>query len=365
MEEYIKKHQDNSCLSYLEDIDYTIEDDCVVFGLHGSGSKMAFTRKNVEEIVNKKALTGISGLTYYNDCGFSYYKYAEYFISFGDIYGPKWPENDSLYFKIGAVGVAVGLSSSYMSLLLEPYYQESDYGQYNFSSEFASIKLFWVPTGEIDKYVHNVLFYLNSHYLLPFKLSASIYHLFDPKKPPEIYDIDEGPNMDGIVRKRIRSRKSASSIEPLMLFNNATVLSGESQFLEYYRVLEFYFERNYYKKLSLLRVDTKTSNKELINYIKSGNERSLLYELLDSRLNIKSKDDIVYYARKRGLVKSKLFNNFVESLYDYRCSVVHSKESLKDKTLLHSQIYVTESTKSWNYIVKMIATKIIRSMEAL
>jgi len=160
MKDYIKKHQPNSCLSYLEDISHTIENDCVIFGLHGSGNTMSLTRKNIEEIINKELLTGISGLDYYYDCGFSYYKYAEFFISFGDIYGPKWPEKESLYFRIGGVGVSVGISSPYMSLLLEPYYQESDFGQYHFASEFASIKLFWVPIGDIDKYVHNVLFYL-------------------------------------------------------------------------------------------------------------------------------------------------------------------------------------------------------------
>jgi len=113
----------------------------------------------------------------------------------------------------------------------------------------------------------------------------------------------------------------------------------------------------------MLRTNNNTSNKELINYIRTNNERSLLYELLDSKLSYSSKKDIFSYARKKSLVKGGKFNNFVESLYDYRCSVVHSKESSREKTLLQSQILINESTTSWNYIAKMIATKIIRSME--
>jgi hypothetical protein len=64
----------------------------------------------------------------------------------------------------------------------------------------------------------------------------------------------------------------------------------------------------------------------------------------------------------KGLIENNSFDNFVEGLYKYRCSIVHSKESEIQNTEIPDPFDDISPAKYWNYAMQNIAKRIISRM---
>jgi len=270
-----------------------------------------------------------------------------------------------LKFKIGKAYVEFNPISSICDLLMNPYYtNKAYYLERGLSEYFYTLKIHNLPSSEHKNLIIKALYYLNTHYLKKTNSTLTIIHLI-----PEDYDIIEDNEVAGInevekkyLRKRTLVRKDFINIEPIILFLNASTLPDENAFLGFYRVIEFFFNRALEQELEQLRKNDEISVKEIIKIIQNKDERSLITNLLNKVLTKYDKKRLIEYLRHKKLIFSDKFSKFSNTLYEYRNSLVHSKEAQIDKVdlpdLFQDKLYYLY----WNYTIKYIAEACIKRL---
>ena len=197
--------------------------------------------KHLEQLEKGDKISGLSGLTYYEHCGFSFEDYSEFFISIKhpDYYyldlPSEWPASEPLKFCIDNIIFYVDTPSPLILLLTEPAYLDREFYPDGFSA-LASIMILRVRQTKCKGYLHKALYYLNSHYLKTIGMYSKLFHVnSDFDDPLGIYYGIKEPEDEfmKITRKRIRQRYDFKNCEPLILSNKAQELENEEKFLLY------------------------------------------------------------------------------------------------------------------------------------
>jgi len=316
--------------------------------------KLQLSKKALKSLLNGCLIDSIKQFKYYNHYGFSFENYGEFFIgndssSLYDLYGSI--TGIDLSFKIGSSCIEISSVSKFCKILLEPYY--SKYLEYiadrGLEEYFYTIKIYDTPIEQHKELLLKVLYYLNSHYIQKTGNFVTIYHVL------EDYDTLIDDTDKNIERKRIRTRKDFISIEPIKFFNHASTQNKENSFLGFYRILEFFFYRALENELKKQRFDPSISEKSIIKTIQKKDERTLLFSLLNKTLTDSKKRKIVSFLFNKSIIEKGKFDFFCNKLYDYRNSLVHSKEYQIDTTNIPDLFSESKEYKIWNYVIRDIA----------
>jgi len=350
--------------------EFKITVDYIEFFIPQSNLKLKLYDKHLKIPENNKLINNIKHLKFHSHYGFSYKTYGEYFIGgqanyLYDIYGDA-TEID-IKFKIENVLIEFSHISSICDLLMNPFYStiahwlERGLGEY-----FYTLKIFNAPLDEHKNLIIKALYYINTHYLKKINVPLSIFHLiplgYEDFDESEFQDDNNTNKEEKYLRKRIRKRKDFISIEPLILFIHASNLFDENKFMGFYRVVEFFFNRALERELENLRFDKNIAESEIIKKIQNRDEKSLLENLLNRVLTKSDKMKVMDFLNHKGILSSKDFPKFCKSLYEYRNSLVHSKEIQILKADLPDLFNEKQHYSYWNFMIKYIAEACIKRL---
>ncbi|MCG6913862.1 hypothetical protein LJE86_08090 [bacterium BMS3Abin03] len=346
------------------DLDYKIKNDKVLISLPHCTKNLILSENNVDELYDGNKITEIRNLVYYPDCGFSFDAYCEFFINLThpDYYfynwDEGWPNEGKLTFKIDEDIIECADSSSLAVLLLSQIYYDPDIYPDRLQN-FSTLKIFRHSKEDFRDIFNKAIYYLNSHYLANTGVTVTLKHLSSGTDDYEYYKLEE--KLEKLSRKRIRKRKNFLTTDPLKLYNYACSLKGENQFLAFYRVLEFFFDRFKNKTVSEKRFDVNFPDAELIKVASLKGELEHLIGLLNTVSTSSVRSKLGKYALHKGLIKSKNFDELATQLYFYRNSIVHAKESQIERTAIPDPFDIEQTIliNNWIYITRIFADLVI------
>jgi hypothetical protein len=344
----------------------------VEINLPNTTSALRLGRKELDLLDYGELITDVPQLRYHQDCGISFRSYSEFFITIDHPYyvfldlPSDWPGSVPLRFKIGYKSISAGPASPLIILLMEPHFFDSDFHFERFSS-FASVRILGASRQSAASYLHKALYYMNSYYLKPAGLVASLRHVnptFDD--PLGLYSGTNEPEeaFKKIVRRRVRQRKDFLNVEPLLLYNHACQSSGTEAFLSFYRVLEFFFTRSILAAIDSLRHNPTASAQDIVNVAIARNEEQQLKNLLSSVLTASQKKKLSNYAYSQSLTDNVKFPALVKGMYTFRNSLVHAKEKELQKTTLPDPFLSMNLIQKWTYIIAVCAERAIKVMNS-
>lgn len=319
---------------------------------------LRLTRGQLRLLFQKKLPT-VAGLSLIERCGVAWHNYSEIFVHISGV--GEWPAHGRLRFRIGETSVEVGPPSPAAVFLLESYYEYEDFGQTGFEI-YESIRLFPVAAENATNVLLQALFYLNSHYLRPGSGAAQPRYLRLPKDDEDGYDGYREPNLH---RARVRNRPPLVALEPVLIFNDAVLLHGESRFLGFYRVLEYFFHRALVASVAAGRLNAALSDEALITMARTQKELPQLASLLAAILTPAEKQRLSSFAAYRRLIAKPDARLIPEALYLFRNSLVHAKEAEIGRTTLPDPFKIDEITDHWAFIAETCAVKAIRRLNSV
>lgn len=334
--------------------DWTIADDLLEIAFGDGTSTVRLSGKNIAALRDGSWPKGLH-VSRAMHCGIETVDYAEYLIDI-DGWG-SWPAKSPLRFKICDTHVQAGAMSAGMALLFESIYSSDDYLQTDLSERYATLRIANSAAPKEDATM--ALFYLNLYYLRPLKSSVRIHHLVDLDNP-DPYPFVGVP--EKVVRRRTRTRKKINLLKPVALYNQATTDGGDSRFLGFYRVLEFFFFRGALAEFGNLRRDASVTDEELLKRSRLEKELPQLKALSRSVLTKSEQRSVVDYVNTHELAKASNFDEAVTALYGFRNALVHAKESEITRSAVPDPFKFESATGSWNWIAELIAQRAIRRM---
>lgn len=347
-------------ISEKEGFDYKIKSDVIEIVLPSCSNVLRLDSKNINLLYNGKLIQGIEWFSHHFHCGFSFDNYAEFLIKFhysdysAQGWEDLWLDEEKFIFSIDKHEIEISKTSPYFILFLGNYYFDLD-EYYEHLSNSATIKIKYLNKSKPEKIPHQSLYYLNSSFFEKLNLSISLRHILSDYEFDEFFNLKE--RLTKIFKHKVQKKIIVNNIEPLIIFNHAVTLSGENQFLGFYRVLEYYFDRYKLNKIKDERFNTKISDEDLIKVVALKGEFEHLKGLLNEIVGQNSKIQICNKALEYNLIKKKDFDSLIKELYNFRNSILHSKESQIEFTDLPDQfnIFRIELLKSWSKIVKILS----------
>lgn len=323
---------------------------------------MVIERSDLENLVASRSLPcSIQGFQHIADCGFRFDSYIEIAVCMND-HHMYWPfgELDTVRFRIESAEVELALCSGLWQLLLGPYYEESDWGQEDFGQNLPTIRI--AGHGNIDymSSIISAIYYLNSYYLADADICVDVCHL-TPAFTPLEFAIDEFGKAK-LNQKRLVVRPVLRCRDAALLFNRAANSTYESRFLNYYRTVEYFTTQEVIDEINRLRHDTKVDTKELIRMIGKKGECDSLRVLLNRRLTPSMRGRFANYAYYKKLIKKNSFDALVDGLYEYRCSIVHAKEAMLDRTSIPDPFAADHRMTAWTFLMRKIAVRVVAVM---
>ena len=278
---------DNRSLKLSEEFNPKFTDNYVAISLPGCDRELRLLPSHIEKIFNNQKIDDIPQLFYNDNYGFTFNNYSEYLMKIlhKDFYDlgleNDWIADKPLKFKIDEISVEIGTVSDVLILLLEPAFHDEDIFQMEFN-RYASIKLYGGNNSEHNDYCVKAQFYLNSYYLKKPDLYTEIWHLSIPDTSYELYSTHSEVEdiLKNLKRSRILNRNDLVSVEPLYIYNYACTLNAEKSFIEFYRVLEFFFRSYQLTRISELRYDEDKCESDILDELSTRNEIQFLIKML-------------------------------------------------------------------------------------
>lgn len=306
----------------------------------------------------------IDDLEYIADVGIRYRNYYEVCIKISHPYygshNKKAWKKCPLKFQIDSTKIEVGAMSKLLFSLIR-YGASISLIDQNKEIEYSTIKMLVDEGKDYQAEVLKVIFYLNTYYFkdTQFETKLGKLYLFDDfwndydnRDPSDIYPEH--------LRKIERQEKDFISIEPLNLYYNAHVEKGEQKFLSLYRILEFFMQRAILNKIQTIRYDTNISENTLYKMLNLRYEEKQLANLIEDVLDKAHKQKVVDLAIDNKLIKEGCISNISSSLYNFRNSLVHAKESEIEKTKFPNPFEVNHIVDKWISVVEIISLECIR-----
>lgn len=199
---------------------------------------------------------------------------------------------------------------------------------------------------ELNKYLHQFIF-INSIYNTVNENPLILFGINKTYRKPYVYLADEK------IEPQV-TFPEAKEIQPLIFYNSGLLATHEEKFLNYYKVLEYFFYRNKKNKYKINNEITYKSEKEClktilsdINYKCNNSIKRIIndYEYRDIYPSYCDKYDKIYIGK------------FSKILYDLRCKIAHAKDT--KNLLVHSTSLVELADSNyiikWNEIIKRIS----------
>lgn len=330
--------------------------------------KITLLPKHLRLLEHNNKPTNVPGLTYHEHCGFSFKSYTELLLDLeNQLYilikdESEWIASRPLKFKVQDALVSIGCASGAFCLLMEPPYYDEEIGQQDLYRS-CTLKLVGVPQRNYQRLATTALYYLNAHYLADVRYSACIAHL--SAKSVEIDEEREDKRLESVARSRIRRRSDFRAMEPLHFYNFACIQRGESSFLNFYRVLEFFFLQCRAQKLRSLRYRKTITEEQILDELSPSRELDCLRRMLSDYTTEAMQHRLAEFAHRTHLIPSTKFNALVDGLYEFRNSIVHSKEEEIQRVFVPDQFVPSPIVDKWTYVVRTLATRVIAILNVL
>lgn len=334
--------------------DWTIGDNSIAMSFGPDTPRLKISGQALLEWQNGGLLANRS-VRLVPHCGVEGTGFAEYIVDLEHL--GQWPRDEPLRFRLGESLVRLGAISAGLSLFLEPHYRNRDYLQDEFFERWSSIQI--VGAAPPRETAISALFYINADYLREAKESARIHHLVSPTDAKRDSVFLPSP----VGRKRVRNRTPILGHEPARLFVAAASEYGDSRFLGFYRVLEFFFGRARMLEISAARKDPSVSDGDLIKKIKDERgEPHQLRSVLRSVLRPAEARMLVRHLSYHKLAQCKTLEDVSTALYAYRNAIVHAKEEERSRTRLPDPFVPDRESERWHWIVEYLAARTIRRL---
>ena len=343
--------------AYFEQIEYSKTNSTISLYFPDIEYPLTLNIKQIE-LLKSGRIPKIKNFSYYNEYGFQYLGYAEIFISF-----TNWFTNIvDLKFKIGNSIFELSEYSNYTYILFTDYFENISelYRDNGFNNDGNfSLKIYNSNKDELNSNIEKALYYLNSYYIRDINNSVKISNL-----PIGNYD-DFSFNDSNVTRKRVRTRKDINDIIPLKLYNYAVTQNSDSRFLSFYRVIEYYFPLITEKKIQELRFTKAISNSKFLSSIRDLNtEKGALKVLIENVLTFNESKYLINILEKNSIIDKNCSSSLFTLLYDFRCSIVHSKSTLKGNIVIPDPLEVNNTIDIWAGVGKYIAEKSINKLSS-
>ena len=372
MDELINEYADSNIDHFLQmirdnsKVSSRYENKCLFVNVNLINEPIKIHSSQLDKICSYEKPDKIPSFKYLDSYGIKFKNYFEICINISHHEYTFMDESNEwratpLKFKIGNNQFEIGPISNLMVLLTEPIYSDNNIGFYDFD-RFATIKLSLNDGLDYKEEFCKALYYLNSYYLKPIGFHATLMRLDSSDDDPLdiLYENEVEDVFKKASRKRNFKRKNFISIEPLNLYNEAMGKHGEQRFMLLYRILEFFISRAIKKKIVDMRYDTTISEEEILKAISLKNEEQQLSNLLKEVLTPSNKRRLSEFCNSNGLIDGSEFNKVCMSLYAYRNSLVHAKETEIERTSFPDPFEDKEHTNLWANIVDEIARKCIK-----
>jgi len=324
--------------------------------------RLALLPEHLRMLEHNNKPTNLPGLIYHEHCGFSFKLYTELLLDLENMFyvrmkeESEWIASRPLKFKVQDTLVSVGRASGAFCLLMEPPYFDEEIGQHDLHRS-CTLKLVGVPQRDYQRLATSALYYLNAHYLSGVRYSACISHL--TAESVEIDEEREDRRFEGVTRSRIRRRSDFRATEPLCFYNYACIQRGESSFLNFYRVLEFFFLQCRAQKLRSLRYRKAVTEEQILEELSPARELDCLRRMLSDYITEAMQRRLADFAYRTHLIPGTKFNALVDGLYAFRNSIVHSKAEEIQRVFVPNQFVPSPAIDKWTYVARTLAARVI------
>jgi len=357
-------------ISEKDGFDYKIKSNMVEIALPSCTAILRLDAKNINALYKGASIIKVNNFKHHPHSGFSFNNYAEFLVKFHysdySAFGwdDLWLEDEKFIFLIDKCEIEISKVSPYFILFLGNYYFDLD-DNYEHLTNSATIKLKNLNSVDPEDIINQALYYLNSSIFEKLNLSASIRHIFPYDDFNDFFKLNR--KLAKTLKHKTKKKLINENKEPLVLFNYASTISGENQFLGFYRVLEYYFDRYKLNKIKNYRFNKTISDEELIKFAATKGELDHLKGLLKDITNDKTQKFICNLAVSNRLIKENNFDVFIKETYNFRNSIVHSKESQIEFTEIPDQFNIDriELLKKWSKVIKVLANMAINKFNEI
>lgn len=324
-------------------------------------SRAQLNFKITEESLDSKDFSEDNpNLTIYEDRGFKFKSYAEFFINNS--------VEDDIKFKIGTVEIIVSKPSILFDLLVadvgDKYYDRDSY---------YTISLKGINKNNLENYIYQAFFIIESYFsenvLWDFpsiqRFYGEDYGMYDPSSL-DISPIDEyiTDTEESSADDRIKNFDLFDNIEAISFYNaGKSMKEQELSFQYFYKVLEYFFILNKENEFVSLIADYNSSKINISSFIKkvstiyNADEITHLELLLES-LGVEL-EPLLRFAIESKKITSLDTNELAKGIYKYRNSLVHGKKE-RSLELKLPNLLSSDEEDFWIKVVHNISVILIK-----
>jgi hypothetical protein len=149
------------------------------------------------------------------------------------------------------------------------------------------------------------------------------------------------------------------------MFNLASEQYEGNRFLGFYRVLEYFFYRSLVMAVSEMRGDNRFTDQDILNLTRKSDELASLRKLTNACTSSSKKQGLTEFAFKKGLIRTRGFDDLTRALYEFRCGLVHAKEEQITSAVVPDPFKPNRQIDDWNVIVQELAIRAIKKYNAM
>lgn len=281
--------------------------------------------------------------------GFYFKKYSELLFMNEKLIRLFENNQQVITFKIGSL-IATISKPSLLFRLINAHFKRNE-GIMSWD-DFYTIKFHDIDKNELESSLQQAIFHFNNQFN-PFRKERTTFRI--PTNPQIRSDI-------GYLSSKLNDKNfpKASHISAIAFFNEASNSTGYEAFINYYKVLEYFFKTGKEEKIKMLAEKYK-SDDELAFFVQEIVEVADRKEInaLKNLVLVHQNDILITVKRAKAfkLITDVSIEEFAESLYEFRNMYVHAKED--NSQLRPPKLLTTYGDEEWLNITREFAKKLI------
>jgi hypothetical protein len=305
----------------------------------------------IVELFSKISSYTKSPFVIYDKMGFVTKDYAEFFLEYiiADEASMSHPMSDRLLeqnkFYVGDTVVEIGRASSMLTLVNRQYEDDNLFDIWN----YPAVKIKGTSSEGFEDDLYAALYYLR---LIEPSIYGDVPKIRRLKTEEDLYDRDFLENENPSI-----NFKKPKYFVPLRFYYHAEALTGDEAILYYYKVLEYFFETAWRKRVEFLVSDHQQDTNALVIALteeQPKNEEAYLRLVLNC-----VKSDTLWEALENEGIFVQDINSLAQSIYKIRNRVAHGKSSFALE-LITPSLVPSQETIIQRQVVKTVAYQTLK-----
>ena len=363
--------------SKIGELDFQLTLTEIIFQIPGNRHIFKYKIKDVLNLLNGKKRRNKrnrkidriknKNLFYLKDYGLQFKDYYEFFVSItpDEINFINESFAIDLNFQIENIQFNFSPPSDFFNFIMYFVYKNiySDIVDKGFDEKYFTLKIFKGKNIEVFNWAQQAIFYINSDLLTNIQHKFYLTKLDSTEEITRGFDLEEKEIID-VLELNESSRKKKFKKKPLIplkIYNYSLLQEYYNKYIYLYKILEYYASLNKIKKIELLRKDDKIDTAILIDYIKNSNEEKVLANLFEDCLPNDEVERFKYIISNNRYLKESKGHSLSKIIYNYRNSIVHSKEEKIEKSII-PELFPTDFTlESMNLLIEEVVAIVIEN----